>query len=144
MSSTRPLRSLFHFDLSPLLFNNNYLSAKILLFTATSYSIVVHGYYDGMLTSFLTSKAPAPLLTSFADAITFGYQVITLGGTKHATDLRTAPVGSGRHLVYHETMKGNPGVYYDSFEDMAAAALQNPLGIAIAGSEFSFAGDSRY
>ena len=118
------------------------LSGKILFMSTSFCSIVTIAYYEGMLTSFMTANTPAPSIMSFSDAVQLGYQVITMEGSKHATDLESAPQGSGRNLAYM-TMKGNPKFYYPSFNSLADALLSNPRYI-VANSEFSFAGDSRF
>ncbi len=116
---------------------------KVLSLTAAGYVIVFVAYYEGMLTSFMTARLPAPRLQSFADAVDFEYQVVTLDGSKQARDLETAPRGSGRNLVYERLLRDNPGTYLPSFGEMAQFLLDVPRA-AVASSEFSFPGDPRF
>ena len=110
---------------------------KILFLTVAAYALVAMAYYEGMLTSFMTARTPAPQLKTFADAVEFGYRVIVMDGSKHTTDLERAPAGSGRNLVYERLLKGNPGAYFSTFQAMAEALLEDPQ-VAAASSEFSF------
>ena len=120
-----------------------FLSRKILLITAGLYSIVAMAYYEGMLTSFMTVQLQTVHFKQFSDVLKLEYQVIVNEGTKHVTDLETALPGTGRHKVYHETMKNNPEAFCDSAKACLDYLLQNPK-VAYVGSSYNSLGDNRF
>ena len=116
---------------------------NILFITAAAYAITCMAYYEGMLTSFLTAKQPAPLLKSYFDAVDLGYRIIMEDGSRQATGFINAPVGSGRHAAYEKLIKNNPNAFLKPGEDPAPIILKDPL-TATEVSEFAFRGDDRF
>ncbi len=119
------------------------LSSRMLLITVMGYSLVALSYYEGMLTSFMTSKSTSLEFNSFSDSLDLGYQVITVRGSLHETDLKVARPGSGRHKIYQRTMRDNPEVFYDSREACREAMLEDPT-LAMVGSSMTFLRDERF
>ncbi len=56
---------------------NDFLSSKILFFTASISLLLCWCYYEGLLTAYMTRQLPKAELTSFADAIDLGLKVLT-------------------------------------------------------------------
>ncbi len=127
----------------PYEFEDYQVSSKIFFMIAGSYSIIFLAYYEGVLTSFLTVSPDPPKFSSIGDVIDKGYKVITIAESKHDTDFKLAPPGTGRHKAYHKTMKGNQEAYFPDYETMIPAVLLNNPKLAVAGSVYSFIGDSR-
>ncbi len=127
----------------PYEFSDYPLSSRIFFMVAGSYSIIFIGYYQGVLTSFLTVTPDPPKFSSIGDVVDQGYKVVVIAEAKHDTDFRLAPPGTGRHKAYHKTMKGNPDAYFPNFETLTPALLNNPS-LAFAGPVYSFIGDSRF
>ncbi len=123
--------------------STGYISKKLLLLTAYAAVMVGMVYYEGMLTSFMTARAPTAKINSFFDALDQGYQVITLDGSQIVSELASAAPGTGKHKVYHETMKENPGVFCGSLNECKDKMLDDPS-VIMYGSEFSFVGDRRF
>ncbi len=121
----------------------NLLSKKILTITAGYFSIVSMAYYEGMLTSFMTTQSSTVYFREFADVLSLGYQVIVNEGTKHVTDLETALPGTGRHKVYHETMRGNPEAFCPTAKTCIDALLSTP-NLAYVGSSYNAMGNERF
>ncbi len=115
---------------------------KVLLLAVVSCAMTVVACYEGMLMSFMTLRIPTPRIKSFFDAVELGYRVVILDGSNQASDLRAAPDGSGRKLVYEELIDGNPDSYLPTVEAIAGAILEDPLTASI-DNEYSQHGDGR-
>ncbi len=55
--------------------------------TASAYVLVAMTHYEGMLTSFMTTRLRSPRVKTFPDVVEFGYQVAVMNGSKQLTEL---------------------------------------------------------
>ena len=116
---------------------------KIFFLTASAFSIIAMVYYEGMLTSFMTAKAPTPAIKSFKDIVSLELNVATLAGSGQVTELKRAPDGSGRKLVYEELLKENPSAFKPSYDVLKEFLLEDVNNVVM-GSKFSFIDDPRF
>ncbi len=123
-------------------YNPRMPSSKLILLTAYLTFQLIFMFYEGMLTSFMTTSVASTKITSFLDAVSQGYQVVAISGTKDVYQHKNAPLGSGRRKV-HDLMLRHQSHLYNGIESVRKALLNDPMK-AVTGSCFLFWKDERF